>query len=127
MATQFILLNVITRTVLGEQYRSFSSSLCSFLHSPVTSSLLGPNILPQHPILKHPQPPFLPNSERPLSLHLNLFFHCLREIMIYSLLRLFHPTWIFGNRGGTVIKVLCYKSEGHWFNPSWCHWNFSLT
>jgi len=30
---------------LGEQYRSFGSSLCSFLHSPVTSSLLGPNIL----------------------------------------------------------------------------------
>ena len=40
-----ILLDFITRTILGEQYRSFSSSLCSFLHSPVTSSLLGPNIL----------------------------------------------------------------------------------
>jgi hypothetical protein len=26
-------------------YRSFSPSLCSFLHSPVTSSLLGPNNL----------------------------------------------------------------------------------
>jgi hypothetical protein len=30
---------------LGKEYRSFNSSLCSFLHSPVTSSLLGPNIL----------------------------------------------------------------------------------
>jgi len=40
-----ILLGLITRTILGEQYRSLSSSLCSFLHSPVTSSLLGPNIL----------------------------------------------------------------------------------
>jgi hypothetical protein len=30
---------------LGEQYRSSSSSLCSFLHSPVTSSFLGNNIL----------------------------------------------------------------------------------
>jgi len=30
---------------LGEEYRSFSSSLCSLLHSPVTPSLLGPNIL----------------------------------------------------------------------------------
>ena len=29
----------------GEEYRPFSSSLRSFLHSPVTSSLLGPNIL----------------------------------------------------------------------------------
>jgi hypothetical protein len=39
-----ILLDFITHTILGEQYRS-SSSLCSFLHSPVASSLLGPNIL----------------------------------------------------------------------------------
>ena len=31
--------------ILGEEYRSLSSSLCNFLHSPVTSSLLGPNIL----------------------------------------------------------------------------------
>jgi len=28
-----------------QQYKSFSSSLCNLLHSPVTSSLLGPNIL----------------------------------------------------------------------------------
>ena len=40
-----ILLDFITRTLLGEEYKSFSSSLCSLLHSPVTSSLLGPNIL----------------------------------------------------------------------------------
>jgi len=39
-----ILLDFITRTILSEQYRSLSSSLCSFLHSPLTSSLLGPNI-----------------------------------------------------------------------------------
>ena len=40
-----ILLDLITRTITGEQYRSLSSSLCSFLHSPVTSSLSDPNIL----------------------------------------------------------------------------------
>ena len=40
-----ILLDLITRTILGEEYRSFSSSLCSFLYSPVTSSLLGPHTL----------------------------------------------------------------------------------
>ena len=39
------LLDFLTRTILGEQYKSFSSSLCNLLHSPVTSSLLGPNIL----------------------------------------------------------------------------------
>ena len=35
----------ITRTILGEEYKSFSSSLCNLLHSSVTSSLLGPSIL----------------------------------------------------------------------------------
>jgi len=30
---------------LGEEYKSFSSSLCSLLYSSVTSPLLGPNIL----------------------------------------------------------------------------------
>jgi len=32
-----------------------------------------------------------------------------------------------GDHGSTVVKVLCCKSEGHWFDPSWCHWNFSLS
>ena len=40
-----ILLDFITCTILGEEYRELSSSLCNFLHSPVTPSLLGPNIL----------------------------------------------------------------------------------
>ena len=35
------LLDFITRTILGEEYRSLSSSLCTFLHSPVTPSVLG--------------------------------------------------------------------------------------
>jgi len=26
-----------------------------------------------------------------------------------------------------MVKVLCYKSGGRWFDPSWCHRNFSLT
>ena len=25
-----------------------------------------------------------------------------------------------GDRCSTVVKVLCYKSEGRWFDPSWC-------
>ena len=40
-----LILDFMTRTILGEEYRSFSSSLCNLLHSPITSSLLGPNIL----------------------------------------------------------------------------------
>ena len=40
-----ILIDFITHTILGEEYRSLSSSLFSHLHSPITLSLLGPNIL----------------------------------------------------------------------------------
>jgi hypothetical protein len=43
--TQPITLFTLTRIIFGEQYTSVSTSLCSFLHYPVTSSLLGPNIL----------------------------------------------------------------------------------
>ena len=37
-----ILLDFITRKIVGEAYRSLSSSLRTFLHSPATSFLLGP-------------------------------------------------------------------------------------
>ena len=33
-------------------------------------------------------------------------------------------THIWGDRGSPVVKVLCYKSEGRWFDPSWCQWIF---
>ena len=46
-----ILLYSLARTVFGEQYRSLSSSLCNFLHSTVTPSLLGPNILLNTPLV----------------------------------------------------------------------------
>ena len=45
MPRPFILLDFITNTILGEEYRELRSSLCNFLHSPVTPSLLGPNVL----------------------------------------------------------------------------------
>ena len=40
-----ILLDLFNRTILAEEYRSLSPSLCSFLHSPVTSPFLFPNIV----------------------------------------------------------------------------------
>ena len=43
--THLILLDLNARTILGEDYRSLSSSLCSFLRSFVTPFLLGPHIL----------------------------------------------------------------------------------
>ena len=47
-----------------------------------------------------------------------LFFFGVRLIipMLYNFL---------GDRGSTVVKVLCYKSEGRWFDSRWCR-NFSL-
>jgi hypothetical protein len=36
------------------------------------------------------------------------------------------PFCCMGDRGSTVVKVLCYKLEGHLFDPSWCQWIFSL-
>ena len=44
---RLILLDLITRKILGEEYRSLSSSLCSFLHS-VTSYLVKWNPLEQN-------------------------------------------------------------------------------
>jgi hypothetical protein len=29
--------------------------------------------------------------------------------------------------GGTVFKVVCYKSEDRWFDSRLCHCNFLLT
>jgi len=56
----------------------------------------------------------------------------LLEVQIYVSIVLLDDIFILlynkiGDRGSTVLKVLCYKSEGRWFDPNWCHWNFSLT
>jgi hypothetical protein len=40
-----ILLDFITRKILSEEYSSLSFLSCSFRHSPLTSFLLGLNIL----------------------------------------------------------------------------------
>ena len=45
------------------------------------------------------------------------------HICFYLVLLMF----INGDGGGTVVKVLRYKSEGRLFDSRWCHWNFSLT
>jgi hypothetical protein len=56
-----IFLNLII-LIFGEDYRLRISSVCSFLQPPVTSSLLGPNIL-----LTHPHAVFFPYCDSPVS------------------------------------------------------------
>ena len=31
-----------------------------------------------------------------------------------------HTVMKMADRSSTVVKALCYKSEGLWFDPSWC-------
>ena len=54
--------------------------------------------------------------------------YCLWQVLKTPTIILNNSVYIYmGDRGGTVVKVLCYKSEGCWFDSRWCHWNFSLT
>ena len=54
-----IIPDLLTRIIFVEECRSPNSPICSLLHP------LRPKYSPQRPILKHPQPMFLPQWERP--------------------------------------------------------------
>jgi len=41
---------------------------------------------------------------------------------VFTAIAICHTSYVDGDRGSTVVKVLCYKSEGRWFDPSWCQW-----
>ena len=59
-----ILLDFITRTILGEEYKSFTSLLCILLHYLVPPRS---KYSPQHHVIKHPQLLFLPQCQWPSS------------------------------------------------------------
>jgi len=74
----FMLLHLIAQKILDEEHRSLSSSLCSFLSTPLLPHPLRPKYSPQHPILKHPQPALLPQCKRqvftPIQQNTKLYF-----------------------------------------------------
>ena len=48
-------------------------------------------------------------------------FYLLTDFKMYNFIVYYQSV---AYRGSTVVKVLCYKSEGRWFDPNWCHWIF---
>ena len=50
---------------------------------------------------------------------------CIRTyVSMYVRMYLAYVCLYVGDRVSTVVKVLCYKSEGRWFDPSLCQWIF---
>jgi hypothetical protein len=43
------------------------------------------------------------------------------SLVSYRFKKKAHYSYVIGDRGSIVVKVLRYKSEGHWFDPRWCH------
>ena len=56
---------LITRIIFDEQYRSFRSSLLVFFPLPCYLVRLRLKYSPEHPIVKHSLPTFLPQCELP--------------------------------------------------------------
>ena len=54
------------------------------------------------------------------SVHVNFVVDKVAEAQIFLVV-----LRCLGDRGRTVVKVLCYKSEGRWFDYRWCPWKFS--
>jgi hypothetical protein len=45
------------------------------------------------------------------------------SLLVFFFLSFGMVPWM-GDHGSTMVKVLCYKSEGSWFDPRWCHGTF---
>jgi hypothetical protein len=108
-----LILDLIILIILGEQYKLWISSLCSFLQPPITSSLFGPDI-------------FL--STLSLCSSLNVRDQVLhpyrRYIYIYkTIVLLYVPFLLCGNttvsqsEGTDIWRYLKIKRKGEYKNP----------
>ena len=95
----------------------------------VTESFLG--IKSGRGVMLTPHPLLVPWSRKRRAIPLLLLW-TVRPVQSLSACTRVHFTFTLphitdlckGDRGSTVVKVLCYKSEGRWFDPSWCQWIF---
>ena len=66
---------------------------------------------------------FCPHSHRELTLkhkRIKIKTHLLCKLLILYKRKVYIlSTPLKMDRGSTVVKVLCYKSEGRWFDPTW--------
>ena len=61
-----------------------------------------------------------------LCLSISIFVNNQLDAQFFSMYVYFYSLHVSaGDRSSTVVKVLCYKSEGRWFHSSWCQLNFS--
>jgi hypothetical protein len=77
--TRLIALYLIILIILEEEYKSRSSSLCSFLHRPVISSLFGPNILLSNFTSHEATKTTFPKNTRKQIQTFNCHSHCLTK------------------------------------------------
>ena len=67
-----------------------------------------------------------------INIHTHIYVDTQKHIVKLDISFMFNKNYVqlhsfHEDRGSTMVKVLCYKLEVRWFDPSWCHWNFSLT
>jgi hypothetical protein len=103
-----ILFYLIIRIIFVEEYRSQSSSLCSLLHSPVSSSLLGPDVFLEHLILQHPKP-----SHTDSVMMYTTHTHTWR----YGTMLLWHVAVSTAAKRAHIVRSVCQReavqSDGH--------------
>jgi len=62
-----------------------------------------------------------------MEIDVRLVYECMRIMFACSLFLYIYGIrgmYTCGDRGSTVVKMLCYKSEGRWFDSSCCRWTF---